>query len=561
MLSRKKVLCTDLQKNTGFSGSGLMAETDRRNDGYAVPDTLDARERCRAAVQQYVAVVRLVPPLSMEDLRTHADRVINLEHLDSELRDFVMVLLSNEVWRDTVAGIPYERRILLLPQCLRSMNECVAERDEFGLICAGCGSCHIGELQALAEELGYVVLVAEGSTVVSTLLEQGKIDAVIGVSCLDALEKSFPATAANAIPGIAVPLVIDGCIDTDVDVSWVRDAITLASDNGWTARFDLDVLHDEVKRWFAFDKLVGKTGGTITETERLALDWVAKAGKRWRPMLVASVYKALRGVKEPVPESVKCLAVAVECFHKASLVHDDIEDDDELRYDAATLHCKHGMPIALNIGDLLLGEGYQLVANCGLPPERTVQITSVAAEAHRTLCLGQGEELTGMQGGEPLSSQTVIDIFRWKTSPAFDVSVQLGAIAAGCDENLSETLGRLSDALGVAYQIRDDLDDMRDTESEFKLRRIRPSLVYSLAYEHADDATKLKLARAWRNRGDDEKLDSEIRDILTGSGAVEKAELLFEHYKNQTVRALNPLQNVQLKTLLRRVVGKMLGGV
>ncbi len=274
------------------------ANTNRKKGKaeYGVPDDAETRELCRAAVRRYVAETRLVPPLSMEDLRDHAGRVIEDEGIEPRLNDFVVVLLSNEVWRDTVAGIPYDRRILLLPQCLRSMDQCKAERDEFGLLCAGCGACPIGELQELAENLGYVVLVAEGTTVVSTLLEQGKIDAVVGVSCLDALEKSFPATAANAIPGLAVPLLIDGCVDTTVDIEWVREAIEMASDNGWTVQLDLDGLHAEVKRWFDFDNLVEMVAPAGTETERIALDWVAKAGKRWRPLLVASVFSSLNGV-------------------------------------------------------------------------------------------------------------------------------------------------------------------------------------------------------------------------------------------------------------------------
>ena len=54
----------------------------------------------------------------------------------------------------------------------------------------------------------------------------------------------------------------------------------------------------------------------------------------------------------------------MECFHKASLIHDDIEDDDAQRYGEPTLHVEHGVPVALNVGDLLIGEGYRLLAEC-----------------------------------------------------------------------------------------------------------------------------------------------------------------------------------------------------
>ena len=93
-----------------------------------------------------------------------------------------MVLLNNEIWRQPVAGIPYNKRLLLLPKCLRDQDNCPADFDEIGLICRHCGRCILSELQTQAEQLGYAVLIAEGSPVVMSLIETGKIEAVIGVS-------------------------------------------------------------------------------------------------------------------------------------------------------------------------------------------------------------------------------------------------------------------------------------------------------------------------------------------------------------------------------------------
>ena len=63
-----------------------------------------------------------------------------------------------------------------------------------------------------------------------------------------------------------------------------------------------------------------------------------------------------------MPDDLRKVAVAVECFHKASLIHDDIEDNDAQRYGETTLHEEHGVAVALNVGDLLIGEGYRLLA-------------------------------------------------------------------------------------------------------------------------------------------------------------------------------------------------------
>ena len=497
--------------------------------GEKVPASAAERDGVRRAVRAHVARKGLVPPLCLDELRSEADELLRAGGATENSHDFVTVLLNNEVWRDAFEATPFERRILMLPQCLRSSTDCPAEVDEFGLLCEGCGACEIAGLQRIAEELGYVVLVAEGTTVVTELLKQGKIDAVVGVSCLETLERSFPYAVMHAVPGLAVPLLKNGCSDTCVDLGWVREALTSAASGGFSARLDLDGLRDEVRSWFAPAALAELLGPAETATEQIARDWVAKAGKRWRPFLAAAVFRAATGGEQPFQEAVRRLCVAIECFHKASLVHDDIEDDDDLRYDDATLHRVHGVPIALNAGDLLLGEGYRQIAGCGLPPEQTVRLVSVAADAHRELCLGQGEELLGVRGGTALSAETVLKIFSLKTSPAFRVSLEFGAILAGCDAGVLAALGEFSDALGVAYQIKDDLDEYRGGETSPHPGRISPSLVRALACERP------------------------------ASAAAAEAERLLDRYREAALRTLKPVRDAELKTLLHRLVGRILG--
>src|ERR1700744_1993577 len=144
---------------------------------------------------------------------------------------------SREVEGDQLATVPYERRLLLMPKCLRVEAHCPAPFDEFGLLCKKCGLCSIQDLQDEAERLGYAVLVAEGSALVMAIIETGKIEAIVGVSCLSVLEKAFPFMEAAAIPGIAIPLLQDDCIDTNVDIDWVWDYIHLTSDDQ-TRRLD-----------------------------------------------------------------------------------------------------------------------------------------------------------------------------------------------------------------------------------------------------------------------------------------------------------------------------------
>ncbi|MEI7731405.1 MAG: polyprenyl synthetase family protein [Verrucomicrobiota bacterium] len=523
-----------------------------------MPQNKAERESFRRVVRQYVTQMALVPPLSMEELRQHTDAILKQAEIQPGYRDFITVLVGNEVWWDTMAGIPFDRRVLMLPQCLRTKAVCPAEMDELGLLCAQCGRCPTGDIQTEAEDLGYVVLVAEGTTVVTKLLEQGKVDAVIGVSCLSVLERAFPHMAAHAIPGLAVPLVRGDCDNSQVDVDWIREAIRLRSDAHWLGQVDIDRLRDEVETWFTPEALRRVLAPEGTQTEEIALEWLARSGKRWRPLLATCVYKAVTGTEaQTLPDKVHRVSVAMECFHKASLVHDDIEDGDDYRYGERTLHNQHGVPVALNVGDYLLGEGYRLIANCGLPPEQTASMLAVVAEGHRNLCLGQGEELCWVRNPVALSSRKVLDLFRRKTAPAFGVALRLGAISGGVKDEVSQVLTAFSESLGIAYQIRDDLDDLSGSDNDADA--LRPSLLHALAYESANSETRETMVRAWREAAGRPRSNPQVHELIVSQRAEEKARQLLEHYKNEATRSLSPLRNAQLKGLLQRLVGKILG--
>src|SRR6185503_14449673 len=148
-----------------------------------VPQTPEERNRILHFIRHYVVEYNPVPPLPVAELKVHADRVVELLKCDAVYRDYIGVLINNEMWREALATVPFERRLLLLPKCLRVENKCPAPFDEFGLLCKQCGLCTIQDLQSEAERLGYAVLVAEGSAIVMSLIQTGKIEAIVGVSC------------------------------------------------------------------------------------------------------------------------------------------------------------------------------------------------------------------------------------------------------------------------------------------------------------------------------------------------------------------------------------------
>ena len=528
-----------------------------------IPQTKPHRDALLEAIRRGMARDRAVPPLSMDELRRRATTALVETNLADTYLDYAVVIVNNESWRDALAAVPFERRLLLMPKCLRVENRCPAPFDEFGLLCKQCGLCSIQDFQAEAERLGYAVLVAEGSALVMAMVQTGTIEAIVGVSCMSVLEKTFPHVQAAAIPAVAVPLLQDDCIDTTIDIDWVWDYIHLeAADR--SRRLDLGGLHDTVKSWFQRPALDALMGPPVGHAEEVGRDWLALGGRRWRPFLAAAVYEALRAdVGETGAGSVhgtaviQQIAVAVECFHKASLIHDDIEDGDFERYGQPTLCGAHGVPIALNVGDLLIGEGYRLLAESGLAPAQIRAAVREAAGSQRLLCQGQGAELAWSRHPSQLASRQVLEIFRLKTSPAFDVALQLAAIGAGRADEVADVLRAYSEAIGIAYQIKDDLEDLLDDAGLVSDVESRPSVVLAIAAERARGTDREMLTAITSGQPHAAATPDRLREAILTAKADEKASLLLESYKEQAVRALDGLTDPTLKGLLRRVLAKM----
>jgi geranylgeranyl pyrophosphate synthase len=522
-----------------------------------IPQTKKERDALLGYIREFLVREPLVPPMPLEELRVHAEKIIADTGFDPIYLHYAAVLLNNEMWRESLAAIPFERRLLLMPKCLRVESKCPAPFDEFGLLCKQCGLCTIQDFQNEAEALGYAVLVAEGSAIVMSLIQTGQIEAIVGISCLPVLERTFPYVEAAAIPAVAVPLLQDDCIDTTVDIDWVWEYLHLTSEDK-TRRLNLNALKDEVATWFSpawLDALMGPAEGAA---EVIARDWLAGEGKRWRPFLTVAVHQALRDDPEaPIPEAVKKLAVAVECFHKASLIHDDIEDEDLERYGRLTVPGAHGVAAALNAGDLLIGEGYRLIAEAELPAEARLAILKVAADGQRALCRGQGAELDWTRHPAPLSPKQVLEIFRLKTAPAFEVALALGAAAAGRLEETQDALRAYSENLGIAYQIRDDMDDLGADAGANALESFRPSILLAEAFEKAKGEDKLLLDSLWRRLTPATATVDTIRGIAHATKADDTCLLLLERYKQAAVNALQEVENANLKGLLRRTLGKI----
>ena len=182
---------------------------------------------------------------------------------------------------------------------------------------------------------------------------------------------------------------------------------------------------------------------------RIALDFCGRGGKRLRPRLCKAAYLAAGG--DPSSDRIEAICEAVECFHKASLIHDDIQDCDEERYGRPTVWKEHGLPVAIAAGDWLVAHGYELVANSGFG--NAIEMMKATVRSHVALCEGQGDDLMGVAR---LVDDDYVSVCERKTGEAFALAAELGALAAGVD---AAPYRRYGLDFGVVFQIRDDMSD------------------------------------------------------------------------------------------------------
>ncbi|MEM8912324.1 MAG: DUF116 domain-containing protein, partial [Planctomycetota bacterium] len=179
------------------------------------------RDRCREVANK----LDRDHPLTKDQMEQVARGMLQEADLPEQFLGWVMVMISSEFWRESLSRVPPERRLFLLPHCLKHAEGCPADYDQFGMNCKECGACSIADFRGAAEKMGYRVLVAEGSPVVMKIIVGGYVDAVVGVACLNVLEKAIDKVLLAGSPCMAVPLLSSDCRNTKVDEAWVDEMI------------------------------------------------------------------------------------------------------------------------------------------------------------------------------------------------------------------------------------------------------------------------------------------------------------------------------------------------
>ena len=521
-----------------------MIETQRL---LKVPTDVKLRSKLRREARLLVAEKKILPPVDFDRLQELSMELLHKLEMDHVYLDFTIVLCGNEIWRDVLAATPFNRRLLLLPQCLKNSQSCQGEVDSLGLVCAGCKSCQIDRVLNEAEGLGYTTLVAEGTTVAVGLVEEGAIDAVIGVSCMPVLQRSFEPVSRAAVPVLGLPLLYDGCENTNVDYGWLFEEMHQLKQNTDLQPLSVSLLKDQVQDYFTEFKLK-EFFHYNDETEKLAKRMLVMGGQRIRPLLTTLAYRSYVTVEdEDVQDS---LALIIECFHKASLIHDDIEDGDDFRYDQETLHKTHGIPVAINVGDYLIGKGYQLLANLPIEPAVLAESLKVVSSSHLNLSIGQGADLLLDGHLNDLSVDQMLKIFTQKTGEAVKVALLLGAINGGAHNGDLKLLETFSDWFGIAYQIKDDLNEFREEEQNGQAHHF-PFLLALLNDRLTENGETDRL-------GDFAKLESaKLRQVILDEQVDKHADAFLNLYVDKCYQELDQLQNLKLKLSLYGVMGKI----
>jgi farnesyl diphosphate synthase len=220
--------------------------------------------------------------------------------------------------------------------------------------------------------------------------------------------------------------------------------------DSWAAG-ELDAVESALAAWVPADAPAGLG---------LAMRYgVLDGGKRLRPLLVLAAARAVRGEREAALRA----ACAVELIHAYSLIHDDMPcmDNDVLRRGKPTVHVQFGEGPAMLAGDAMQALAFEvLTPDSGVEPALQARLCSLLARSagHAGMAGGQAIDLASI--GLPLGEQALRDMHHRKTGALLQASVLMGAACGRIDSKAWDALAEYGDALGLAFQVVDDILDV-----------------------------------------------------------------------------------------------------
>lgn len=282
----------------------------------------------------------------------------------------------------------------------------------------------------------------------------------------------------------------------------------------------------------------------VTETSRHLVD---AGGKRFRPMLVLMAAEFGDAQAAQVLQS----AVVVELTHLATLYHDDVMDEAMRRRGVDSANARWDNTVAILTGDFLFSRASDILADLG--PEAV----RIQARTFERLVVGQIKETVGTpEGGDPVAHH--ISVLEDKTGSLIATSGRFGAMFAGCDEAIVETLTLFGERIGVAFQLADDLVDLTSedgTSGKTQGTDLRegvltlPALLALAGDAPADGRLRELLSRPLPDDGD----HAEALALLLSHEAVAQARLEARRWADAARDTLRALPGIPARDALEQL--------
>jgi geranylgeranyl diphosphate synthase type I len=271
-------------------------------------------------------------------------------------------------------------------------------------------------------------------------------------------------------------------------------------------------------------------------------DLLGRGGKRIRPAMAMLSSECVGGRRE---EAVGA-AAAVELLHNMTLVHDDIEDQSELRRGEPCLHIKYGIPTAINVGDAMLIKVFEIANQSKIPQERCNRLVSQVAKRAYDITWGQAYEFS-MWNRKEVREDEVILLLRNKTGALTALSTEAGAIAGGATERQIKLLGDFGETIGIGFQIIDDVLNVSGDVKEYgkeiggDIREGKKTILVAHLLGAADVKDRTEFTGIL---GKKEVTGNEIRkaiQLYEKYGSIDYAKARAEAYLHSALEALGKL--------------------
>lgn len=273
---------------------------------------------------------------------------------------------------------------------------------------------------------------------------------------------------------------------------------------------------------------------------------VLTEGKRFRPVLVILAAESVGGERSKVMP----LALAFELMHTATLVHDDIIDQDEMRRGRPALHKKWSINDAILTGDALIALSINLASDFGGNILKNVSQTALE------LCEGESADLVDSL---ETTEEDYFKRIKYKSASLCTSAAYCGAKAGDGSPSDVRSLAMFGENFGIAYQLRDDVLDFptnRDPNSNDTVNgRVTLPLIYCYARSKPEEKRKIERFQALLKTNPSQAIDntSEILQLIRKKGAMEYCEKKIDEYLSQAMKNISTLKETRYKAYLREM--------